>query len=70
MNIDYLKATPMGVELLIKGRVEGKVARKSRVSCEIWAGDVLTVTAETTFVRVDAGHLSRKAHGKIPPPAV
>lgn len=70
LNIDYLKATPMGVELLIRGRVEGKVARKSRVSCEIWAGDVLTVTAESTFVRVDAGHLSSKAHGRIRPPAV
>lgn len=68
LNINYRKATPMGVELLIKGRLEGDVTRKSRVICEIWAGDLLTVTAETLFVRVNAGHLSSKAHGKPPLP--
>jgi hypothetical protein len=47
MNIDYLKPTPMGVELLLKAWVEGPLARKSRVLCEIWAGDVMTVRADT-----------------------
>ena len=63
LNLNYLKATPMGVELTIKGRVEGPVERKSRVICEIWAGDLLTVTADNIFVRVDAGQLAAKAHG-------
>ena len=59
LNIDFLKATPMGVELTINGRVEGEVARKSRVVCEIWAGGRLTVTADNIFVRVDAAWMSR-----------
>jgi acyl-coenzyme A thioesterase PaaI-like protein len=62
LNINYLKPTPLGVELTCRARVEGKVERKSRVLCEIWAGDVLTVTADNIFVRVDAGHLSAKAN--------
>lgn len=65
MNIDYLKATPMGVELTIKGRVESPIGRKSRVFCEIWAGDLLTVTADTVFVKVNAERLSNMAHGKM-----
>ena len=69
LNIDYLKATPMGVELTIKGRVEGEVARKSRVVCEIWAGDLMTVTADNIFVRVDAARLSSNANAKVQPPA-
>ena len=68
LNIDYLKATPMGFELTIKGRVEGDVARKSRVVCEIWAGDVLTVTADNVFVRVDAARLRNDAQAKVRPP--
>lgn len=64
MNINYLKPTPMDVELLIKGQVEGPLSRKSRVLCEIWAGDVLTVKADTVFVRADTDQLSTKAHGQ------
>ena len=54
----------MGVELVLKARVEGEVARKSRVICEVWAGDVLTVVADSTFVRVDTDALTNKAHGR------
>ncbi len=70
LNIQYLKATPMGVELTIKGRVDGDVARKSRVVCEIWAGDLLTVTADNVFVRVDPARLSSNAHAKGQPPVI
>ena len=62
MNIDYLKPTPMGVELLLKAWVEGTLARKSRVLCEIWAGDVMTVRADTLFVRADTDRLRAQAH--------
>ena len=64
MNITYLKPTPMGIELLLKGWVVGDVGRKTRVVCEVWSSDVLTVTADTVFVRVDTAQLSRKAHAK------
>ncbi|MEI2735706.1 MAG: hotdog domain-containing protein [Rhodoblastus sp.] len=62
INLEYLKPTPLGVELTILGRVEGQVARKSRILCEIWAGDMLTVKADSIFVRVDAADLSARAH--------
>ena len=65
MNINYIKPTPMGVELTLKGWVEGDVGRKTRVVCEVWAGDILTVTADTVFVRVDTVQLSSKAHAKV-----
>jgi hypothetical protein len=64
LNLTYLKPTPMGVELLLKARVEGEVGRKSRVICEVWADDVLTVSADSVFVRVDTERLKHKAHGQ------
>jgi acyl-coenzyme A thioesterase PaaI-like protein len=57
LNIKYLKPTPMGVELTLKARVEGEVGRKTRVVCEVWAGDVLTVSADSVFVKVDPAQL-------------
>ncbi|HAL67799.1 MAG TPA: thioesterase, partial [Pseudomonas sp.] len=54
----------MGVELLLKARVEGEVARKSRVICEVWADGVLTVRADSVFVRVDTDKLQRQAHAR------
>lgn len=65
MNINYLKPTPMGVGLTLKGWVEGDVGRKTRVVCEVWAGDILTVTADTVFVRVDTARLSSSAHAQV-----
>lgn len=65
MNIDYLKPTPIGVELFITAQVEGALSRKSRVRCEIWAGDVMTVKADTVFVRVDTEHLRARAHASL-----
>jgi hypothetical protein len=55
----------MGVELTLKGWIEGDVGRKTRVVCEVWAGDVLTVTADTVFVRVDTARLRSSAHARV-----
>lgn len=62
--LKYLKPTPMGVELTLKARVEGEVGRKTRVLCEVWAGDVLTVSADSVFVRVDPAQLKVAAHAE------
>jgi len=67
LSLSYLKPTPMGVELTLKAHVEGEAARKTRVICEIWAGDELTVTADSIFVRVDASKLAAAAHGSPNP---
>jgi hypothetical protein len=64
LGLTYLKPTPMGVELTLKARVEGELGRKTRVICEVWTGDVLTVTADSVFVQVDTERLKQKAHGQ------
>jgi len=52
----------MGIQLTLKARVEGEVERKTRVLCEVYAGDTLTVLGDSVFVRVDASHLAKTAH--------
>ncbi|MGW0737927.1 PaaI family thioesterase [Streptomyces sp. NPDC002851] len=64
LGVKYLKPSPMGVPLLLKARVEGPVARKSRVRCEVYAEDVLTALGDSVFVRVDTARLAAAAHGR------
>ncbi|MEV6103897.1 PaaI family thioesterase [Streptomyces sp. NPDC051940] len=62
LSVRYLKPTPMGVPLLLRARVEGPVARKSRVVCEVYAGETLTAVGDSVFVRVDTTRLAASAH--------
>jgi hypothetical protein len=64
LGIKFIKPTPMGVPLTLRARVEGEVGRKSRVICEVYAGDVLTAVGDSVFVRVDTGVLAAQAHGR------
>jgi len=59
LGVKYIKPTPMGVPLILKARVEGKVERKTRVLCEVYAGDLLTALGDSIFVRVDIRHLTK-----------
>lgn len=61
LGIKFLKPTPMGVPLTLKARVEGEVARKTRVLCEVYAGAVLTALGDSIFVRVDTARLAEAA---------
>lgn len=61
LGVKYLKPTPMGVPLRLKARVDGSVARKTRVICEVHAGDVLTAVGDSVFVRVDTAALAAAA---------
>jgi hypothetical protein len=61
LGISYLKPTPMGVELSLRAWVEGEIGRKTRVLCEVWAGDVMTATGDSVFVRVNAQQLGALA---------
>ncbi len=61
LGVKFLKPTPMGVPLTLKARVEGEVGRKTRVVCEVYAGDVLTALGDSTFVRVDTAQLATAA---------
>lgn len=62
LNVRYIKPTPMGVPLTLKARAEGKVGRKTRVLCEVYARDTLTALGDTLLFRVDVGHLAKTAH--------
>jgi hypothetical protein len=63
LGVKYIKPTPMGVALKLIAHVEGDVGRKSRVICEVYAGDVLTAVGDSIFVRVDTTQLAAIAHG-------
>ena len=65
LGIKLVKPTPMGVPLTLRARVEGEVGRKSRVICEVYAGDVLTAVGDSIFVRVDTAELASQAHGRV-----
>ncbi|NNG62074.1 PaaI family thioesterase [Pseudomonas fragi] len=65
LGIKFIKPTPMGVPLTLRARVEGEVGRKSRVICEVYAGDVLTAVGDSIFVRVDTAELASQAHGRL-----
>lgn len=62
LNLNYIRPTPMGMPLLLKAHIEGEVSRKTRVICEVFADDKLTVKSDSIFVRVDVGHLAERAH--------
>ena len=62
LGVKYIKPTPMGVPLILKARVEGKLGRATRVLCEVYANDTLTALGDSIFVQVDIGHLAKTAH--------
>lgn len=64
LGIKFIKPTPMGVPLTLRAKVEGEVGRKTRVICEVYAGDVLTAVGDSIFVRVDTEQLAAVAHGR------
>ncbi|MGU9854011.1 PaaI family thioesterase [Pseudomonas koreensis] len=64
LGLKFIKPTPMGVTLTLRARVAGEVGRKTRVICEVYAGDVLTAIGDSVFVRVDTHQLADAAHGR------
>ncbi|WP_339539208.1 PaaI family thioesterase [Pseudomonas sp. RA_15y_Pfl2_54] len=64
LGIKFIKPTPMGIALTLRAKVEGEVGRKTRVICEVFAGEVLTAVGDSVFVRVDTGQLADAAHGR------
>lgn len=60
----FIKPTPMGVPLTLRAKVEGDVGRKSRVICEVDAGDVLTAIGDSIFFRVNTEQLAAVAYSR------
>ncbi|MDD9954815.1 MAG: PaaI family thioesterase [Anaerolineaceae bacterium] len=52
LQVDYLKPTPMGVELELRTSIEELSARKAILRCSLRAGDEETVRGRVVAVRV------------------
>jgi acyl-coenzyme A thioesterase PaaI-like protein len=52
LRVDYLKPTPLGLELEIRGRVTEKSEKKAVVAVTISAAGTITVRAEIVAVRL------------------
>jgi acyl-coenzyme A thioesterase PaaI-like protein len=52
LRVDYLKPTPLGVELEIRGRVIEQSEKKKVVALTLSAGGTVTVKAEAVAVRM------------------
>jgi acyl-coenzyme A thioesterase PaaI-like protein len=52
LHVDFLKPTPMGPELVLRGRVKEFKGRKVVVEAEVWAGDVMTARGEVVAVQM------------------
>jgi acyl-coenzyme A thioesterase PaaI-like protein len=52
LHVEYLKPTPFGVELEIRGRVTERSERKGVVAVTVSAGGVITVRGNVVAVRI------------------
>jgi len=52
LHVEYLKPTPLGVELEIRGRVKERSERKAIVTLTVSAEATVTVRAEAVAVRM------------------
>jgi acyl-coenzyme A thioesterase PaaI-like protein len=52
LHVDYLKPTPMGPELVVRGRVIGKSEKKRVVEATLSVEGTVTVRAEVVAVRL------------------
>ena len=52
LHVDYLKPTPLGIELELRGKVLGLTDRKMSVKIDLFAGDQLTVKGEVIAVKM------------------
>ena len=52
LHVEYLKPTPLGVELEIRGHVTERSERKGVVAVTVSAGDIVTVRGNVVAVRI------------------
>lgn len=52
LKVDYLKPTPLGLELVVTGRVKERTEKKAIVSLSISADGIVTVQGEAVAVRI------------------
>ena len=61
LTLRYHKPTPLGEPLTLRARVEGKVAKATRIFCDVLAGGIVTVSADSVFFRVNPDLLAVQA---------
>lgn len=52
LNVDYLKPTPIGTELILRAHIKELTAKKAIVICSLVAADEETVRGQVVAVRV------------------
>jgi len=52
LHVEYLKPTPLGPELVIRGHVTERSPRKALVELTVHAGETITVRANAVAVRI------------------
>lgn len=64
LHVDYLKPTPLGVELEVRGRVKELMGRKVIVEEWILANGIITVRGELVAVQVPESMVDEMLRGK------
>lgn len=52
LHVDFLKPTPIGAELVIRGQVKEIKGRKVIIESQVWAGDMMTAKGEVVAVQM------------------
>ena len=53
LTVEYIKPTPLGKELVVRGKVIKETERSATVAVELFAEDILCAKGEVVCVRVD-----------------
>ncbi len=61
LRIDYLRPTPLGIELEVRGRVKDIDGRRVTVSSSLYAGGVECVRGEVVAVQVSESYFQKLA---------
>ena len=61
LNVDYLRPTPLGTELEIRGQVKEIHGRRVTVTCSLFADDVECARGEVVAVQIPDGYMERLA---------
>lgn len=64
LHVDYLKPTPLGIELEVRGKVEELKGRKVIIEEWILANGIITVRGEVIAVQVPESMVEELVNGK------
>ena len=59
LHVDYLRPTPLGPELVVRGRVKEINGRRVTVTCSLFANDVECARGEVVAVQVSDSYIEK-----------